>query len=150
MSLIPFEPFRHLDNMRRELNHFFSSDFPSLTTGFNHDFGVPKIDVYETENEVVATCDIPGLEKKEDVNINIDTNVLSISGTINRENEVKEENIHRKERFSGRFQRTISLPSRVSTEGDAKATYKNGILEIRMRKLNDENGNQKKIDVEFH
>jgi HSP20 family protein len=147
MSLTPYEPFRQLDNMRRELNRFFTTDFPSLNIGFNQNFGTPRVDVYETENEVVATCEIPGLEKKEDVNIHIDNNVLSISGTINRVNEVKGEHMHRQERFVGRFQRSISLPSRVSSEG-VKATYKNGILEIRMPKLNDDA--KKRIDVEFH
>lgn len=147
MSLIPYEPFRQLDNMRRELNRFFTTDFPSLATGFNQNFGALRVDVYETENEVVATCDIPGLEKKEDVDISIDNNILSVSGTVNRINEVKEEHMHRQERFVGRFQRSISLPSRVSSEG-VKATYKNGILEIRMPKLKD--GAKKGIDVEFH
>ncbi|GEN34347.1 Hsp20/alpha crystallin family protein [Aneurinibacillus danicus] len=147
MSLIPYEPFRQLDNMRRELNRFFTTDFPSLATGFNQNFGALRVDVYETENEVVATCDIPGLEKKEDVDISIDNNILSVSGTVNRINEVKEEHMHRQERFVGRFQRSISLPSRVSSEG-VKATYKNGILEIRMPKLKDDA--KKGIDVEFH
>ncbi len=81
----------------------------------------------------MATCDIPGLEKKEDVNIDIDNNILTITGSINRANEVKEENLHRQERFVGRFQRSISLPSSVSSEG-VTATYKNGVLEIRMPK----------------
>ena len=106
-----------------------------------------SIDVYETENEVVATCDIPGIEKKEDVNIDIDNNHLTVSGTINRVNEVKEEKIHRQERFVGRFQRTVTLPSQVSSEG-VKASYKNGVLEIRMPKLKADHS--KRIDVDFH
>jgi len=94
MALIPYEPFRHLENMRRELDRFFTGDFPAFR-GFGQNFRAPSVDVYETENEVVASCDIPGLEKKEDVNIDIDNNMLSISGIINRVNEVKEENMHR-------------------------------------------------------
>lgn len=146
MALIPYEPFRHLENMRRELDRFFTDDFPAFK-GFGQNFGAPSVDVYEKENEVVATCDIPGLEKKEDVQIDIDNNILSISGTINRVNEVKEEHMHRQERFVGRFQRSITLPSRVSAEG-VKATYKNGVLEIHMPKL--QSDNKKRIDVEFH
>ncbi|WP_027416608.1 Hsp20/alpha crystallin family protein [Aneurinibacillus terranovensis] len=147
MPLIPYEPFRRLENMRQELDHFFRTDFPDFKAGFGQNFGNPSIDIYDTENEVVATCDIPGLEKKEDVNIDIDNNILSISGTINKVNEIKEEHLHRQERFVGRFQRSVSLPSRVSSEG-VKATYKNGVLEIRMPKL--EPHTKKRIDVEFH
>ncbi len=145
MSLVPYEPLRHLENMRREIDRFFTNDFSVFKTGSH--FGNLSVDVYETESEVVATCDIPGLEKKEDVNIDIDNNVLSISGTVNRVNEVKEETMHRQERFVGRFQRSIALPSNVSSEG-VKATYKSGVLEVRMQKLHGDT--KKKIDVQFH
>lgn len=145
MPLVPYDPFRQLSNMRKEFNHFFS-DFPSIF-GSEHNWGGIRVDVHETENEVVAMCDLPGLEKKEDVNIHIENNMLNISGSINRTNEVKDENMHRKERFSGRFHRSVPLPSPVSQEG-VKATYRNGVLEVRMPK--EKEGNQKTIDVEFH
>lgn len=147
MALIPYEPFRHLENMRRELDRFFTADFPSWRTGFGQPFGSLSIDVYETDNEVVATCDIPGLEKKEDVQIDIDSNVLTISGTLNRVNEIKQEQMHRQERFVGRFHRSVTLPYNVSPEG-VTATYKNGVLEIRMPKL--QGDTKKRIDVQFH
>jgi HSP20 family protein len=145
MPLIPYEPFRHLENMRRDLDQFFSRDWPMLPQGMG--LGRINVDVYETENEVVAACEIPGLEKKEDVNLDIDDNVLSISGSINRMNEVKEENVHRQERYFGRFHRSVALPSPVSTEG-VTAAYRNGILEVRMPKKKGES--KKRIDVQFH
>jgi HSP20 family protein len=123
-----------------------TNDFSIFKPG-SQNFGNLSVDVYETESEVVATCDIPGLEKKEDVNIDIDNNILSISGSVNRVNEVKEENMHRQERFVGRFKRSIALPSNVSSEG-VKATYKNGVLEVRMQKL--QGDTKKRIDVQFH
>lgn len=146
MSLIPYEPFRHLDDFRRELDRFFAPDFSNFRSSLNRSFGNPSVDVYETENEVVAACDLPGLEKKEDVSIDIENNILSISGSINRVNEIKEERMHRQERFTGRFQRSVSLPSRVSSDG-VTATYKNGVLEIRMPKL--QGDSKKRIDVQF-
>ncbi|KKB24228.1 Hsp20/alpha crystallin family protein, partial [Staphylococcus carnosus] len=112
----------------------------------NH-FGNIKVEVYETENEVVATCDIPGLEKSEDVNIDIENNVLTISGSMNKTNETKEKNMYRKERYTGSFQRVITLPSPVTIEG-VSATYKNGVLEVKMPKTTP--NNKKKIDVDFH
>ncbi|UYZ13067.1 Hsp20/alpha crystallin family protein [Brevibacillus sp. WF146] len=147
MSLIPYEPFRHLENVRRELDRFFTTGLPGLLTGTEGFLSTPRIDVYETDTEVVATCDIPGLEKKEDVQIDIENNVLTITGSINKVNEVKEDRMHRQERFSGRFSRSVTLPARVSSEG-VKATYKNGVLEVRIPKAHPDE--KRRIDVEFH
>ncbi len=145
MSLTPYDPFRQLTSMRKDFDRLFS-DFPSIFA-MEQNMGGIRVDVHETDTEVIASCDLPGLEKKEDVNINIENNTLSISGAINRTNEVKEEHMHRQERFVGRFHRAVSLPNPVSHEG-VKASYKNGVLEIRMPKLMKDD--RKKIDVEFH
>ncbi|MDQ0338929.1 HSP20 family protein [Caldalkalibacillus uzonensis] len=142
MALIPYDPFRRLAHMRRDLDRFFH-DLPL----FNQELDMPRVDVYETETEVIASCELPGLEKKEDVDIDVRDQMLTISGVINRVKEVKEEHMYRRERFSGRFQRSVPLPAPVSAEG-TRATYKQGILEIRMPKQ--ERTNQKRIDVEFH
>ncbi|MFY0542527.1 Hsp20/alpha crystallin family protein [Brevibacillus sp. H7] len=146
MALIPYEPFRVLENMRKDLDRFFETGLPSLRH-FDNRFGMPSIDIHETDTEVIATCDIPGLEKKEDVHIEVDNNILTISGSVNRTTEIKNEQMHRQERFVGRFQRSVALPARVSEEG-VKATYKNGVLEIRLPKT--EPNTKKRIDVEFH
>ncbi|TVX96873.1 Hsp20/alpha crystallin family protein [Cohnella terricola] len=146
MALIPYEPFRHLENMRRELDRFFSNDLSPFKLSFSQGTGHINVDLYETDNEIVASCDIPGLEKKEDVSIDVENKALSISGSLNRVNEVKEEHMHRQERYIGRFQRTIALPSPVSSEG-VTASYKNGVLEVRMPKHKGEA--KRKIDVQF-
>jgi len=145
MALIPYEPLRQLDHFRREMNRVFSEGFPNLFE--NESIGVPRVDVHENEHEVVVTCDLPGLQSKEDVDIDIESNRLTIRGTINRNNEVKEEHVHRIERFSGSFHRTITLPTSVQEE-QVKATYKNGILEITIPKQT--SSQKKKVDVEFH
>ena len=142
MPLIPFEPMRHMDQWRRDLDRFFQDGF-----GMWSEFGSPRVDVYETEQEVVAHCELPGLEKKEDVQIHVDHQSLTIYGQISRNRETNEEQMHRKERFVGRFQRTVSLPVPVKTEG-TKATYKNGILEVRMPKADKHQGTR--IDIDFH
>ncbi|MBO8155144.1 MAG: Hsp20/alpha crystallin family protein [Bacillaceae bacterium] len=149
MSLLPYEPFRRLEKMKKELDQFFSTDFPSLSFAeeFQPIFGTPKIDVVETDREVVARCDLPGLENKDDVTIEVDQQTLTISGQINKVQEFKEENMFRQERYSGKFHRTVPLPARVSSEG-IKATYKRGILEVRMPKTN--KSQKSTIDIEFH
>lgn len=145
MALVPYNPFHGMDMMRREMERFLAPFYSDI----KHDLDIgPRVDVYETENEVVTLCEIPGVEKKEDIHIDIRDNAMSISGVINKTNEVKDENrYHRTERFYGRFQRNVSLPARVRPEG-AKATYRNGVLEVRMAK--ETHGQHRAIDVEFH
>lgn len=145
MSLIPYEPFRQLANMRREFDRLFT-DFPSSLFA-DHHLGSIKVDVYETENEVIASCEIPGLENKDDVQVTIEGNMLTISGTIKRAQEIREEQMHRRERYVGRFHRSLSLPCPVSQEG-VKATYKNGVLEIVMPKKKEIQG--RRINIDFH
>jgi HSP20 family protein len=147
MALIPYNPFELL---RR--------DFPSLPgvsdwmddAWFGTHFGNPgrvRVDVRENPKEVIVSAEIPGLEKKEDVQISVHDTHLHLSGKIERATEQQDENFHRTERFYGRFERTVSLPCPVVETG-AKATYRNGVLEVRLPKAEHRQGKQ--IDVEFH
>lgn len=131
--------------MQREFDRFFSN-FPS-TFGHRQHTGSVPIDIHESENEIVVVCDIPGLNSKEDIHIDIDQNMLHISGSVNKSEEIKDEHMHRQERYMGKFRRSISLPAPVDQE-EISATYKNGVLEINMPKLKGED--QKQIDVKFH
>jgi HSP20 family protein len=146
MALIPYDPFRHFETMRRDFNRFFSTDFPSLFH-VNEHMGMPRIDMHETEREYVVSCDIPGLERKEDVHIDVHNHVLTISGTIQRNEAIKEEQMHRRERFFGRFQRSITLPPNAATD-NIKATYKNGVLDIHIPKVVSDQ--REPIDIQFH
>lgn len=144
MPLIPYEPFRNLDQWKNNLDKFFNDAQSGF--GFLSEFNSTRIDVFENEKEVVAHCELPGLENKEDVHIHVDDNKLTIQGIVNRGGEIKENQMYRKERFSGRFQRSVTLPSLVSAE-ETTATYKNGVLEVRMPKtIKDTN---KPIDIQF-
>jgi len=145
MSLFPDDPFKQLADIRKEFDRFFSG-FPFEFSWDDNPFGNIKIDLHQTDYEIIAICDIPGLEKKEDLHIHVVNDLLSIRGTINNWQEVKGEKIYRKERYASSFQRTIALPSPVSSEG-IKANYKNGVLHIRMPKT--EKTKNHYIDVEF-
>lgn len=145
MSLISYEPFRQLSNMRKELDHLFR--WPNL---FNHDpsfIGNLRIDLQETETEVIATIDLPGLKNKDDVQIEVQHNVLKISGKIEDKHENKEDHFLQRERFVGNFYRSITLPTAVSQEG-IQASYRHGVLEVKMPKMKSED--KRKIDVQFH
>lgn len=140
------DPFRSLDVMRRDVERMFSN-LPSLFSHIDGVFRMPRVDVHENEKEMIVTCDIPGLERKEDVDIHIDHQTLSISGQVRRQHDVRDEHMHRQERFHGRFYRTISLPSPAAHE-NVQASYKNGVLEIRIPKAQADD--KKRIDVQFH
>lgn len=142
MSLGPYEPFRHMDNWRQELERLLEP-----LAGPFYSMRMPRMDVYETEEEVIVSAELPGLEKKDDVQIDVDDDHLTITGTIQRAEEVKEDRMHRRERYVGQFRRSISLPARVKSD-KARATYRNGILEVRIPK--DETPNRRRVDIEFN
>jgi HSP20 family protein len=93
----------------------------------------PKVDVYQTENEVVAVAELPGIQTKDDIEVRIDQDKLTLRGEIKRTQGHREENSVYNERYYGTFTRVIQLPSRVMPE-KATAAYNNGILEVRMAK----------------
>lgn len=137
MPLIPHE-WKHLDNWRREMERFVDP----LTQGLN----APRVDILETETEIVAVCEIPGIEQKEDIHIDISDNVLIISGNLRRWREVEDKSLHRRERYVGSFTRSVSLPVAV-TDDEIRATYRNGLLEVHMPKSEKTRGRQ--IDIDF-
>lgn len=99
-----------------------------LTAGYRQ----PFIDLMETEKEVVATAEMPGLEK-HDIKINLTEDRLEISAETKHEEKKEEEGYVYKERHSGSYYRSVSLPSSVDPN-QSKASYKNGVLEIKMPK----------------
>lgn len=92
----------------------------------------PFIDVIETDKEVIATAEMPGLEK-QDIKINLTEDRLEISAETKREEKREEKGYVYRERRAGSYYRAISLPSSVDPN-NAKASYKNGVLEIKMPK----------------
>jgi HSP20 family protein len=95
-------------------------------------FRAPVVDVFEKENEVIIKAEIPGLSK-DDVEVNLTNSTLTISGEKKKEEEVKDRDYYRCERSFGSFSRTIELPAEVKTE-EAKASFKDGLLEIHLPK----------------
>jgi HSP20 family protein len=145
MSLGPYNPLRHFESMRREIERFFPDGVNSLFTKSDSGIGFP-LDLHETEHEIVAACSLPGIENKDDIRIEVSNNTLTVSGIIQKTNEIKEDQLHRQERYYGRFQRSVSLPASVTGEG-VNAKYKNGVLEIHIPKQKEEP--KTRINVEF-
>jgi HSP20 family protein len=106
----------------------------------------PAIDLVEEKAAFVIKADLPGLEKK-DINVNIEGNVLSLSGSRQSEHEEKEEGeltVYRSERYVGNFYRSFELPAEVDASG-VKAAFKNGVLTVTIPKRED--AQPKKIDI---
>jgi HSP20 family protein len=92
----------------------------------------PAIDVYEDQDNVIVEAPLAGI-KPADVNIEIEDNLLKISGESKHQSEVDEKNYYRKEIRSGAFYRTVALPKAVKGD-EASATFKDGVLKITIPK----------------
>lgn len=105
------------------------------------------VDVYESNGDVVAVCDLPGIEKKDDIIIDIQEGKrLKIVATRGDLTELEGKRVHNKERLIGRVDRTITLPTDVDIN-NTEASYKNGVLTITMKKLSP--GIEQKVNVQF-
>ncbi len=96
---------------------------------------VPAVDLYEGKEEVVLKAEVPGLSK-EDIKIDLTDSMVTISGEKKKQEEVKEEAYTYSERSYGSFSRSLQLPCAVKAD-KAKATFKNGILEVKLPKTED-------------
>jgi len=142
MSLIPWNPFREVDSLGREL----LSSMDNIPFGFFTKSPSPRVDVYETNDEVVVKAEIPGVSK-EDLNIYVDENSVRLSGQTKKDTEYKDENAYRVERFFGSFSRTIPLPAKVKSEM-AKASYQDGILSVTAPKVESSKMKGRRIDIQ--
>ncbi|MGM0482653.1 MAG: Hsp20/alpha crystallin family protein [Patescibacteria group bacterium] len=104
----------------------------------------PKVDISETDKEVKVIANIPGMDP-EKVNIEVDEDSLTLSGTIEEEKEDSNERQYRFEREYGEFYRDFLLPARVDPD-KVSAESKNGVITIKMSKVEDKSG-RKKVDV---
>lgn len=130
--LIPWTPVAELERIRHEMNRLFDLGQAGLWGRAPGAAWHPSMDIYQTDKEVVATVEIPGVNPR-DVDVTVTRNLLSIKGEMKQAQEVREEGIYRAERRYGHFQRVVPLPVEVKAD-ETKATFRNGVLEIRMPK----------------
>lgn len=105
----------------------------------------PISDVWETDNEVVATLEMPGVNKG-DISINVSDTAVEVKVEKKDQKEDRNKGMYRLERSYKGFYRCFSLPSHVRAD-EADATYKNGVLEIKIPKKKEHKDNIKKITV---
>ena len=119
------------DEMNRMFNEFFRGG-SGEEVGWGVRTWAPPVDIYETDDAVVLTAELPGVSK-DDVSIEIHQNTLILRGERKHEAEVKEGDYYRAERAYGTFQRSFVLPTLVDQD-QVQATYKDGVLELRLPK----------------
>ena len=140
-----FRPLLGLRSLQDEMNRVFS-DYYGEPDDKELAGLVPAMDVTETADSVNVKVELPGV-KKEDVQISLKDELLTIRGEKKEEKEEKEENRHFVERSYGTFSRTLTLPSQVKTEG-VKATFKDGILHITLPKEEEARTREVKVKVD--
>jgi HSP20 family protein len=106
----------------------------------------PIVDVFEEKDDIVVKAELPGMEK-DNIDVNLTDHRLTIKGEKKKEDEIKEENYYRAERSYGSFLRTLDLPKDVRAD-KVKASFKNGILEIRMPKTEEARTKEVKVKVD--
>jgi HSP20 family protein len=134
MALIRWEPVRELSSIQNEMNRLFNTffDTPSQGNGVTARRWIPAMDLVESGDEYVLRADLPGVSEG-DVNIELEDNVLTISGERKSEREEREEGHYRVERAYGSFSRSLTLPEGVDAEA-VKASFDKGVLEVRIPK----------------
>jgi HSP20 family protein len=110
------------------------------------DISSPVVDLSEDKDDVVAKVELPGIGK-DDIDVQLTERTLTIKGEKKKEEEVDEENYYRSERSYGGFSRTVELPSEVQSD-KAKASFKEGVLEVRVPKTEEAKTKVKKVKVQ--
>jgi HSP20 family protein len=119
----PFEPY--FDRIARGFTPRAFRLWPRLWAG---EEWLPDIDVFEREGKIVVRADLPGM-KREDIQVAVEGDLLTIKGRREEAKEVKEEDYYCSERSTGEFSRTMRLPEGASTEA-VDARYEDGVLEV--------------------
>jgi HSP20 family protein len=133
--MIPWRPFRELEEMERRFDDLFS--WPSLPAMWRRMPGVemawaPAIDVFEKDDRFVVKAEVPGM-KEADIDVSVVGNRLIIKGERKAESEVEKEDYYYSERSYGSFSRSIDIPSHVDAK-KIEASYDDGVLEINLPK----------------
>ncbi len=133
MSIVRFNPFGANSPFEREISRFFNEVFPVRESGESVVQGWrPSVDVHEDEGGYTVEVELPGVNR-EDVHVSFQDGTLKIEGERRYQEESEERNVHRRERFFGRFSRSFSFPGMVNGE-KISASQKDGILTVTIPK----------------
>lgn len=156
MNVIKYDPFRELKSLQDEMTRLFTGNLPG---SFNREEMLngawsPRVDIYEDKDRLILEAELPGM-KREDFDISVENNVITLKGERKFEMKKEGDNYHRVERSYGSFTRSFTLPQTVTPEG-ATADFDNGVLcislpkreETRARKIEVTGGNAEPREIE--
>ena len=133
-ELAPWSASDRWSNLRDDLNSFFElpvwSSFAragQLFSGWS-----PALDLYQSNDNVIAVVELPGM-RKEEIEISLHDGTLTVSGERKRKSSSNGEKAERTERYTGTFRRSIAVPTRVDAN-KVSATYRDGILTVTLPK----------------
>ena len=133
-----WDPFTEMRRMQDEMNRMFGNSFsrfnldPAFGDLFSHSMSSPPIDLRDTGDAYEIEVDIPGAEQSA-IEVEIEGNVLHIGAQTTQEQTQDRQDLLRRERFFGHFQRSLTLPGTVNP-ASLRTEYKNGVLSIRVNK----------------
>ena len=135
MAIVRWEPLREIASIQSEMNRLFNTVFDPAQGGNGGNTlrrWLPAMDLVATGHHFVLRADLPGMSEG-DVNIEVEDNVLTVSGERKAEHEQTKEGYHRVERAFGSFSRSLTLPEGVDANA-VSASFDRGVLEIRIPK----------------
>lgn len=152
----PWRPFFSPTRLEQTIDRMFQDFYkgPRFSFGWPEELrrdgelalSVPAVEIYDEKDDVVIKAELPGM-KKEDLEINLAGEVLTIKGEKKREEEIKEKDYYFSERSFGSFERSIDIPQKVLPD-KVRASFKDGILEVRLQKSEESKKKEIKIKVE--
>ncbi len=148
MAVVKWDPFRDLISIQDRMNRLFEQTL-SRSRGeeaVSAATWTPAVDIYETPDTIVMKAELPGVSR-EDIQIHINDNTLTLKGERRFAKDVQEESYLRIERAYGSFHRSFTLPAGVHQE-KIRALFKDGVLELTLPKAED--SKPKRISIEVH
>ncbi|MCW3066615.1 MAG: Hsp20/alpha crystallin family protein [Solirubrobacterales bacterium] len=137
MAMIRWEPVREINSIQQEMNRLFNTFFDTPAAGASGPDQrgrrwIPAMDLVERADHFVLEVDLPGLTEA-DVKVELEDNVLTISGDRKQDEQRRADGYYRLERAFGSFSRSLTLPEGIDAEG-VSASFENGVLEVRVPK----------------
>ena len=148
MAVVKWDPFRDLVSIQDRMNRLFEQPLSRSRgeEGVTATTWTPAVDIYETAETIVMKAELPGVAR-EDIQIQIDGNTLTLKGERRFARDVQEESYLRIERAYGSFHRSFALPATVQQE-NVRAVLKDGVLELTLPKAEEAKPKQIAIEVQ--
>ncbi|MDY0163211.1 Hsp20/alpha crystallin family protein [Desulfobotulus sp.] len=148
MTLVRWEPFRNVATLQERINRMFDEAFNKARDLDENAMGAwrPSVDIFENDHAIILEAELPGVTR-EDIDVEVENNVLTLKGERKEVREVEEERYYRKERIIGRFHRAFTLPVDVNLD-QIKASFQNGVLRLEVPKPEEKKPRKIAIAVE--